>query len=191
MLTIKVNGFEIGATGHDITQNQLLKLKTQELNLTNISNVVNDYDPWSTNYFEISGPVIDNNLEINVYDGDKLLWKGDIDDTLDIYDHSEKFPEIEEFDEWDEPNQDGDAVAWEEHPRILYYEELNLGTVGIVTLNSEEFDPLNFSIVAGCLETDEVDWEYVNKMWYKGKPINFKPKEHELKNKYQKFKLIY
>jgi len=39
------------------------------------------------------------------------LWKGDCDAICDIYKHADIFPEIEKIDEWDEPNQKGDAVA--------------------------------------------------------------------------------
>mgnify|MGYP000471487930 CR=1 FL=1 len=97
---------------------------------------------------------------------------------------------IEKISEWDEPNQKGDAVAWEEHPYIIYYEEINKGIVGICNIDNNEFDPNNLSIVEGCLETDEVEWVYINKIYYMGKPLKFEPLEHDLKNKSEKFKLI-
>ena len=53
-----------------------------------------------------------------------------------------------------------------------------------------EFDPNNLSIVKGCLETDEVEWVYVNKIYYMGKPLKFEPLEHDLKIISEKFKLI-
>ena len=59
---------------------------------------------------------------------------------------------------------------------IMNFKSFDLNLVGnhsivILDLNlieePEDLDPLNFSIVVGCLKADEVDWEYVNKMWYK------------------------
>ena len=174
-----------------ISKDEWKQLSNKEINYDNICEVVNSYDPWSTNYFEITRPLIDENLIIKVFDNkNNLLWKGNCDAICEIYEHADKFPEIEKIDEWDEPNQKGDAVAWEEHPHIIYYEELNKGTVGICNIDNNEFDPNNLSIVEGCLETDEVEWVYINKIYYMGKPLKFEPLEHDLKNKSEKFKLI-
>ena len=191
MIQVKFEGYEIGGTGHDISKDEWKQLSNKEINYDNICEVVNSYDRWSTNYFEISRPLIDENLIIKVFDNNNnLLWKGNCDAICEIYEHADKFPEIEKIDEWDEPNQKGDAVAWEEHPHIIYYEELNKGTVGICNIDNNEFDPNNLSIVEGCLETDEVEWVYINKIYYMGKPLKFEPLEHDLKNKSEKFKLI-
>jgi hypothetical protein len=191
MIKVKFEGYEIVGTGHDISKNDWKLLSNTDINFGNISEVVNNYDPWSTNYFQVSGPLIDENLIIKVFDkNNNSLWEGNCDALCDIYQHAEKFPEIAKIHEWDEPNQKGDAVAWEEHPYILYYEELNQGTVGICNIGHNEFEPNNLSIVEGCLETDEVEWVYINKIYYMGKPLKLEPLDHELKNKYEKLKLI-
>ena len=191
MIQLKFEGYEIGGTGHDITKDEWKKLSNKEINYDHICEVVTNYDCWSTNYFEISRPLIDENLVLKVFDNNNnLLWKGDCDAICDIYKHADIFPEIEKIDEWDEPNQKGDAVAWEEHPYIIYYEEINKGIVGICNIDNNEFDQNNLSIVKGCLETDEVEWVYVNKIYYMGKPLKFEPLEHDLKIISEKFKLI-
>ena len=191
MIQLKFEGYGIGGSGHDITKDEWKKLSNKEISYDHICEVVTNYDCWSTNYFEISRPLIDENLVLKVFDDDNnLLWKGDCDAICDIYIHADKFPEIEKISEWDEPNQKGDAVAWEEHPYIIYYEEINKGIVGICNIDNDKFDPNNLSIVEGCLETDEDEWDYVNKIYYMGKPLKFEPLEYDLKNVSEKFKLI-
>ena len=39
------------------------------------------------------------------------------------------------------------AVAWEEHPYILYYEELNKGLVGVCSLETKSFNPGHFPLL--------------------------------------------
>lgn len=191
MLKIKFYGFEIGATGHDLTKNQFNLLKKDTVNLKNIVNVLEEYDIWSTNYFNISRPIIDDSLIIEVTDQEQnLIWSGTIDEICDIYEHADKFPVIEKIELYDEPNQNGDAVAWEEHPYILYYEELNKGLVGVCSLETKSFNPGHLSIVEGCLETDETEWIYINKIYYEGAPLALEPLIEEPKNKYGKFRLI-
>ena len=73
----------------------------------------------------------------------------------------------------------------------LYYEELNKGTVGFCNIDTKIFNPNHLSIVEGCLETDEAEWIYVNKIYYEGRPLKFEPLKHDLKTKYEKFKLIF
>ena len=111
MIKIKFEGFEIAATGHDISKEEWLKLSNKDLNHPNICEVIDNYDPWSTNYFEISRPLIDENLTIEVFDkNNNSIWVGNCDMVSDIYEHADKFPEIEKIDNWDEPDQKGDAV---------------------------------------------------------------------------------
>ena len=192
MIKIKFEGFEIAGTGHDISKEEWLKLSNKDLNHPNICEVIDNYDPWSTNYFEISRPLIDENLTIEVFDkNNNSIWVGNCDTVSDIYEHADKFPEIEKIDNWDEPDQKGDAVPWVEHPYLLYFEELNKGIVGICNIDKNEFDAKNLAIVAGCLETDEVEWVYINKIYYMGIPLRFEPIEHDLKSIHEKFKLLH
>lgn len=192
MIKLKFIGYEIGATGHDISKQEFQLLKSKELIAEKINEHIENYDVWNANYFSISRPIIDQNLSIEVLDdNDNILWSGNCNDLCDIYDHASKFPEIEKIEMFDEAEQNGDAVAWEEHPYILYYEELNKGVVGLCNIDTKSFDPNHLSIVEGCLETDEVEWIYVNKIYYEGRPLKFEPLKHDLKPKYEKFKLIF
>jgi len=192
MILLKFKGLQIGASAHDLTKNEWSKLNGVELNYSNISEVLNDYNIWSADYFTISRPIIDEHLTIEVYnENSDCLWSGDMDGICDIYDHSTKFPKIEDLDDWSEPDEIGDAVAWEEHPYILYYEELNQGLTGVCNIDVDNFDPKNLSIVEGVLETDDSEWGYVSKIFYEGTELKFEPLETDLKNKHEKFKLIY
>lgn len=191
MIIIRFMGYHIGASAHGLTKNEWLKLNGVELNYPNICEILNDYNIWSTNYFTISRPVIDENFAIEVYnENNDCLWSGNLEDICDIYDHSAKFSKIENIDQWSEPNEIGDAVAWEEHPYILYYEELNQGLTGACNIDANAFDPKNLSIVEGVLETDDSEWGYISKIFYEGTELKFEPLETDQKNKHEKFKLI-
>ena len=192
MIFIRFQGYEISATGHNLTQEQLELLKSQELNHSNVDSVIQGYDPWSTNYFQISGPVVDESLMIQIYDSqERSIWSGTCEALLDVYEHADKYPEILELESWDEPKQSGDAVAYGAHPRILYYEELNKGdVVGQCRVDASSFDPLDLSVVQGCIETPECDWYYVNKVYYKGRLLSLEPLSHDLKNVRTLFQVI-
>lgn len=191
MIITRFKGLQIGASAHDLTKNEWFKLNGVELNYPTICEVLNDYNIWSTNYFTISRPVIDENFVIEVYnENNDCLWSGKMEDICDIYDHSTKFPKIEDIDQWSEPNEIGDAVAWEEHPYILYYEELNQGLAGVCNIDANAFNPKNLSIVEGVLETDDSEWGYISKIFYEGTELKFEPLETDQKNKHEKFKLI-
>ena len=191
MLKLIFEGYEIGGSVHDVSENEWRQLSQLELNLENITQIIDEYDRWSTNFFELSRPLIDASLTIKVIDNENSnLWSGNCDSLCDIYEHADNFPELEKIENWDEPDQPGDAIAYEEHPFILYYEELNKGVVGICNIESETFDPKHLSIVEGCLETDDTEWMYINKIYYRGKPLKFEPIEHDLKHISSKFKLL-
>tara|TARA_B110000305_G_C19254806_1_gene546553 strand:- start:372 stop:509 length:138 start_codon:yes stop_codon:yes gene_type:complete len=45
-----------------------------------------------------------------------------MDDFTNIYDHGDNYSEIMDKDLWDEQDEYGDAIAWNKHPQIIYYE---------------------------------------------------------------------
>ena len=114
-----------------------------------IMNLIPDYDVSNTNYFFINRPLINDILNFEVYDGEENVLKGSLDDFTDIYDHGDNYPEIMDIDLWDEQEEYGDAVAWDEHPQFIYYEKINKGIVGIVKIECENFDPEKLSCVCG------------------------------------------
>lgn len=97
-MQIKFEGYEIGGTGHDISKDEWKQLSNKEINYDNICEVVNSYDRWSTNYFEISRPLIDENLIIKVFDNNNnLLWKGNCDAICEIYEQDLHFQSLIQF----------------------------------------------------------------------------------------------
>ena len=184
MLSLNFQGYEIGATGHDLSEAHLKQLQSLDLNLSSICQVVDNYDPWSTNHFDIAGPLVDDSLLIQVYDlQERCIWSGTHEALLSLDDHAEKYPKVLEIEAWDEPRQSGDALACKKHPRILYYEELNKGdVVGQCRIDAGSFDPLDLSIVQGCIETPKCDWYYVSRVIYKGRLLDLEPLAYELHN---------
>ena len=62
----------------------------------------------------------------------------------------------------------GDAIPCNEHPYILYYQEINRGDVTKFIFESDTIpNPSDFSIVFGTIETDEFEFEYIEKIYFK------------------------
>ena len=188
-----LEGNEYGASGHNLSIDEFNSLKSIEKNLNNISSVIVDYDPWSTNYWNVSKPLNDEQLnlvlknELNI-----TLWNSKTSECNDIYDHSEKFPEIMKYNLWDEFNFKGDAIPYDKYPYILYYQEINRGDVAKFIIVSDTIpNPSDFSIVFGTIETEEFEWEYIEKVYYKGQLLEFEKNDCELKEISRDFKVYH
>ena len=122
-------------------------------------------------------------------DNDDVLFENTPFDFNDVYEHSENFEEITQLDNWDEPDHQGDAIPWGEHPYILYYEQINKGDVGKCFIESETPPvPDDFSFVFGNIETQENEIVYLDKAFFKGAQLKFEEIDWDLKevskNKY-------
>ena len=54
MMELIFEGFEIGGSVHDVSENEWTQLSQLDLNFESITQIVDDYDCWSTNFFELS-----------------------------------------------------------------------------------------------------------------------------------------
>ncbi len=72
-----LSGSEYGASCHDLSKDEYNSLKSIDLNLNDISNSINEYDPWATNFWDVSKPLNDENLIISLkeVDLDDFLFK--------------------------------------------------------------------------------------------------------------------
>ncbi|MDB2326212.1 hypothetical protein OAR37_02985 [Flavobacteriaceae bacterium] len=188
-MILKIYGNEFVASAHDIDSKQLTQLGNNP-SQDEIMNLIPDYDVSNTNYFFINRPLINDILSFEVYDGEENVWKGNLDDFTDIYDHGDNYPEIMDIDLWDEQDEYGDAVAWDEHPQFIYYEEINKGLVGIVKIDCENFDPEKLSCVCGSLEKDDDEPEFLDKIYYEQNLLQWIPLEDEPKNISTLFSII-
>ena len=126
--TIIIEGTEYGASGHDLSKKEFNSLKTNISDLSDIQTIIAEYDPWNTNFWSLSKPLKDSKLNISLLSADgEIICDASCNDFNDIYDHSEKFPEIMLVDFWDEFVFNGEAICQDKHPYILYYQELNEG----------------------------------------------------------------
>ena len=129
-MILKIYGNEFVSSGHDINSKQLEQLGNNPSE-DEIMNVIPDYEFSDTNYFFIGRPSINDILRFEVYAGEENVWEGSIDDFTDIYDHGDNYPEIMDIDLWDEQDEYGDAVAWDEHPS---HHEVSHGDVACIWL---------------------------------------------------------
>jgi hypothetical protein len=188
---LTLEGNEYGASGHNLSIDEFNSLKSIDKNLDNISNLIEDYDPWSTNHWNVSKPLNDEQLNLVLKNEmDSIVWNSKSNEYDDIYDHSEKFPEIMKYELWDEFEAKGDAVPCDEQPYILYYQEINRGVIAKFSIESDTIpNPNDFSIVFGSIETEEFEWEYIEKVYYKGKLLEFENIDGDLKEISREFKV--
>ena len=93
--TIIIEGTEYGASGHDLSKKEFNSLKTNLSDLSDIQTIIAEYDPWNTNFSCLSKPLKDSKLNICLLSaGREIIWGASCNDFNDIYDDSEKYPEI-------------------------------------------------------------------------------------------------
>ena len=188
---IIIEGIEYGASGHNLSKKEFDSLINTGKNLSDIQTVIPDYEPWSPNFWSVSKPLKNDKLVISLKsENEEIIWSASCNEFNDIYDHSEQFPDIMKYDLWDEFEFNGEAVCHEEHPYILYYQELNQGTSAKFIFESVETPkPQDFSIVYGTIETEEDEFEYIEKVYFKGELLSFEDINWDLKEIQRIFKV--
>ena len=189
--TIIIEGTEYGASGHDLSKKEFDSLKTNSSDLSDIQTVIAEYDPWNTNFWSVSKPLKDAKLAISLLsENGGNIWGASCNEFNDIYDHSEKFPDIMLVDFWDEFVFNGEAVCYDKHPYILYYQELNEGILAKLIFDSVEAPkPQDFSIVFGTIETEDDEFEYIEKIYFKDELLPFEEINWDLKEIQRIFKV--
>jgi len=171
-----VNGWELNASGHELTDEEVQKLKDiqDEREIDDLSElgfeleeILDDYYAYSTNMWVIDKPMNITGLNFVLVEVDE---SGDEKVVLEFpYNEMKDHMEIDEDTELTTLN----GYPFEEGQKniLLFFEE-NKGTVCGYNFESEE-EPKSsdFSMVSGSIETPDGDWDYMDKLFFKGQEL--------------------
>lgn len=169
---LRVHGWELNASAHSLTNQQSDDLKEyQEENghdelsemAWEIETVVDGYEPFSTNMWVIDVPMDNDRLSFILEDENgQEVTTFKLDDMTDHY-------EIEE--DYDGKNYNGYPEEGGDENILLFLEE-NKGVVYGFNIESEETPTSkDFSYIRGSIETPDGDWDFVDKVFFKGKEL--------------------
>jgi len=166
---VKVIGWELNASAHSLTNDQVEDLKDyQEENghddlsemAWEIETVVQDYEPFSTNMWVIDVAMDNEKLTFVVEDenGQEIT-------TFSLSDMTDHYEVVDDYEGRicnGYPEEGGDENI------LLFFEE-NKGIVYGFNLESEEVPTAkDFSYIRGSIDTPDGDWDFVDKVFFKG-----------------------
>ena len=166
---LKVYGWELNASAHSLTNEQVEDLKEyQEENghddlsemAWEIETVVDEYEPFSTNMWVIDVPMENDRLSFILEDENgQEISTFNLDNMTDHYEIVEDY-EGKNYNGY--PEEGGDE-------NILLFLEENKGIVYSFNFESEEVPTAkDFSYIRGSIDTPEGDWDFVDKVFFKG-----------------------
>jgi hypothetical protein len=166
---LRLHGWELNASAHSLTNEQVENLKEyQEENGNDdlseiaweIETVVEEYEPFNTNMWVIDVPMDNDKLTfiLEGEDGEEVTTFK-LDDMTDHY-------EIDE--DYDSDSRNGYPEEGGDENILLFLEE-NKGIVYGFNLESEEVPTAkDFSYVRGSIDTPDGEWDFVDKVFFKG-----------------------
>ena len=166
---LRLHGWELNASAHSLTNEQVEDLKEYQEENGNedlseiaweIETVVEEYEPFNTNMWVIDVP-IDNDKLTFILEGEdgEEVTTFKLDDMTDHY-------EIDE--DYDSDSRNGYPEEGGDENILLFLEE-NKGIVYGFNLESEEVPTAkDFSYVRGSIDTPDGEWDFVDKVFFKG-----------------------
>lgn len=183
-----VNGWELNASGHELTEEEVQKLKEiqDEREIDDLSELgyeleelLDDYYAYSTNMWVIDKPMNLTGINFVLVQVDE---SGDESVILEFpYDQMTDHMEIDENAEYTVLN----GYPFEDTQKniLLWFEE-NKGTVcGYNFESEEEPKPSDFSMLSGSIETPDGDWDYLDKIFFKGEELEISYEEQWTRGK--------
>ena len=166
---VRLHGWELNASAHSLTNEQVEDLKEYQEENGNedlseiaweIETVVEEYEPFNTNMWVIDVPMDNDKLTfiLEGEDGEEVTTFK-LDDMTDHY-------EIDE--DYDSDSRNGYPEEGGDENILLFLEE-NKGIVYGFNLESEEVPTAkDFSYVRGSIDTPDGEWDFVDKVFFKG-----------------------
>lgn len=166
---VRLHGWELNASAHSLTNEQVEDLKKYQEENGNedlseiaweIETVVEEYEPFNTNMWVIDVPMDNDKLTfiLEGEDGEEVTTFK-LDDMTDHY-------EIDE--DYDSDSRNGYPEEGGDENILLFLEE-NKGIVYGFNLESEEVPTAkDFSYVRGSIDTPDGEWDFVDKVFFKG-----------------------
>ena len=166
---LRLHGWELNASAHSLTNEQVEDLKEYQEENGNedlseiaweIETVVEEYEPFNTNMWVIDVPMDNDKLTfiLEGEDGEEVTTFK-LDDMTDHY-------EIDE--DYDSDSRNGYPEEGGDENILLFLEE-NKGIVYGFNLESEEVPTAkDFSYIRGSIDTPDGEWDFVDKVFFKG-----------------------
>ena len=183
-----VNGWELNASGHELTDEEVQKIKDiqDEREIDDLSEIgyeleelLDDYYAYSTNMWVIDKPNNVTGLNFVLVEMDE---SGDEKVILE-FTHKEMTDHMEIDEDMELTTLNGYPDIDNKHNILLWFEE-NKGTVCAYPFESEETPTAaDFSMVYGCVETPDGDWDYMDKLFFKGQELEISYEEQWTRGK--------
>lgn len=169
---LKVYGWELNASAQSLTDQQVEDIKQyQEENgyddlsemAWDIETIVEGYEPFSTNMWVIDKPMNNDRLTFTIAnENDEDIFTFSLDEMTDHY----------------EIDEDYESIDYEGYPsegkneNVLLFLEENKGLVYGFNFESDEVPtPKDFSYMPGTIGTEEGDWDFIDKVFFKGNEL--------------------
>lgn len=177
--SLLVNGTGIDGSAHTLTDEEVLGLRnfkddqgydTWHEMYSDLPEILENYDHYDTNNWVISTTLATDRLHFVLVDQDNnVVWDAKPEEFSQVYDETLGF----EFpDDAEDATKIRDAVPYDEHPNILLVYELCKGTMVDFSVELDEAPkPSDFSYTVHTIETPEDEFEYVDKVFFKGKQL--------------------
>ena len=169
---LKVYGWELNASAQSITDQQVQDIQEyQEENgyedlsemAWDLETIVEGYEPFNTNMWVIDKPSDNDGLSFIIADENgENISTFKLDEMTDHYEIDENY---ESIDYHGYPSEG-------ENENVLLFMEENKGMVYGFTFESEEVPtPKDFSYIPGTIGTDYMDYDFVDKVFFKGNEL--------------------
>jgi len=173
--TLKGYGWSMEAVGKAITDEQIeiIKKKLEEEGNPELWTIRHDFDEllgidiWDGDLFHISKPLDNGTARFElVGTDDKVIFEFGIEDVSSIYAIMDNYDEIYGLEEQD-------AYPKPSGPKHVYLsiDESKGGLMSWVFESDEEPKIEDFHFSTGCVATPKGDWDYLDKVFFKGQPI--------------------
>lgn len=185
--TLKISGWELNASAHSLTHDEVDHVYDyqEEMGIddlseigTGLEDIIDGYDPFDTNMWVISKP-----MDIS----DKTWFTVDDEDGNNILDFAiNKIDEVNEdiILDYDYPKPLQGYPEEDHNENILLYLEENKGLVCNFNFKSNTIPTIDdFTYESSCIETPDGDWDFVNKVFYKGKELDMEYDEQWVRGK--------
>lgn len=169
---LKVYGWELNASAQSLTEQQVLDIQEyQEENeyedlsemAWELETIVEGYEPFNTNMWVLNKPSDNDGLSFIIADENgEQISTFKLDEMTDHYEIDENY---ESTDYHGYPSEG-------ENENVLLFMEENKGIVYGFNFESEEVPTAkDFSYIPGTIGTDYVDYDFIDKVFFKGSEL--------------------
>ena len=169
---LRHHGWEFSMSAHSLTDEELQTINTliesgeyediQDMGFE-LEDILKDYYYYEANMFSANSKSTESaHFVLEDEEGNEIL-QFDLNDMGDLYEMLG-----DDYDKEEYRGFDAVLIPDEDHPHILKYLEENKGHMCNYYFESDEVPTAeDFSYISGCIETEDGDWDFVDKVLFK------------------------